>query len=288
MRNSRFSILQRILIKYRQFRYQGKNSSPFLSGDAFAEICDYSISRLSDLENLKGKRLSGSSVFCRSELLPTLIDSLQADARPRVLICGNSDFDFTEIPQGLYDHFDSIVLQNSFISDGEKIFTLPIGIENLSYGINGLPKNLRSMSNWNAREPRILVGPFSPTHPERVHLLEAANDSSVCKVLSHNQLTSAQYSEYVNNYRFVAAPRGNGVDTHRFWEALYRGAVPIVKRSPWSKSLSIYGIPYAEVDDWTANELSRVANEWKLDGFDPKSIPSLWIGYWKSKLRLNE
>lgn len=32
--------------------------------------------------------------------------------------------------------------------------------------------------------------------------------------------------------RYVVAPRGGGEDTHRAWEALYLGAVPIVKHSP--------------------------------------------------------
>ena len=30
----------------------------------------------------------------------------------------------------------------------------------------------------------------------------------------------------------VAAPRGNGLDTHRLWEALYLGCVPIVQAGP--------------------------------------------------------
>jgi hypothetical protein len=29
----------------------------------------------------------------------------------------------------------------------------------------------------------------------------------------------------------VICPRGNGIDTHRVWEALYLGVVPVVQRS---------------------------------------------------------
>lgn len=30
---------------------------------------------------------------------------------------------------------------------------------------------------------------------------------------------------------YVASPRGNGLDCHRFWESLYLGAIPIVEHS---------------------------------------------------------
>jgi hypothetical protein len=29
-------------------------------------------------------------------------------------------------------------------------------------------------------------------------------------------------------YKYVICPRGNGIDTHRVWEALYLGVVPVV------------------------------------------------------------
>ncbi|KAJ1448437.1 hypothetical protein M885DRAFT_501087 [Pelagophyceae sp. CCMP2097] len=35
----------------------------------------------------------------------------------------------------------------------------------------------------------------------------------------------------IATHKYVVAPRGNGVDTHRLWEALYLGCVPIVLRS---------------------------------------------------------
>ena len=41
-----------------------------------------------------------------------------------------------------------------------------------------------------------------------------------------------KYYQQVAAHRYVAAPRGNGLDTHRFWEALYLGCVPIVETGP--------------------------------------------------------
>lgn len=31
--------------------------------------------------------------------------------------------------------------------------------------------------------------------------------------------------------KYLASPRGNGIDCHRFWEAQYLGVIPVVKHS---------------------------------------------------------
>jgi len=46
----------------------------------------------------------------------------------------------------------------------------------------------------------------------------------------------------------VACPAGTGVDTHRFWEALYLGSVPIVLRGQLS---SMYqNLPVIQLNSW--------------------------------------
>ena len=47
--------------------------------------------------------------------------------------------------------------------------------------------------------------------------------------------------------RYVIAPRGGGEDTHRAWEALYLGVVPIVKHSPIDSVFE--GLPVHFVDE---------------------------------------
>lgn len=42
----------------------------------------------------------------------------------------------------------------------------------------------------------------------------------------------AQYLSELADHRFCLCVRGNGIDTHRFWESLYLGVVPIVINTP--------------------------------------------------------
>ena len=67
-------------------------------------------------------------------------------------------------------------------------------------------------------------------------------------VTAEESVSQEHYLEQIRKHRFVICPRGNGVDTHRMWETIYLGAIPIVKRdiahSDWMD------LPIVWVDDW--------------------------------------
>jgi hypothetical protein len=57
------------------------------------------------------------------------------------------------------------------------------------------------------------------------------------------------YLNELASCKFAAAPRGNGLDTHRLWESLYLGSYPIVKTSFLD---SLYAdLPVVIIEDWS-------------------------------------
>jgi len=58
-----------------------------------------------------------------------------------------------------------------------------------------------------------------------------------------------RYLSGLRSNSYVACPEGNGIDTHRLWETLYMGGVPIVRKSAYLSSL-LEGLPVLVVDDW--------------------------------------
>ena len=284
MSKSSFSLVQRLLIRGRQLKFRNSISSPFISGGALASICDFVINKESDLDAFVRHDRSSHIVFCRSDLAHELSRLSLTNGPRRTLIAGNSDYDFTALTQLPHNGFESFYLQNSLISNGKNIFTLPIGIENLSIGINGLPNNLKVTKDWNSRSTKVMVGPFSPTHTERKELLEVAEQETKVFEVIKVPLSPKRFAQEMNQYKFVACPRGNGIDTHRFWEALYRGSVPIVIASKWSKSLKYLDLPLIEVSDWTeaGNAIKEFANQ--SPPRLPSELKSLWLPYWKNLL----
>lgn len=62
---------------------------------------------------------------------------------------------------------------------------------------------------------------------------------------------SAHY-ERISRFKWTVCPRGAGQDTHRLWEALYLGSIPVVLKSPISTLYA--GLPVIELNSW--DELS--------------------------------
>jgi hypothetical protein len=258
--------------------FRNKTSSPFLSGDLFASLCDYSFDENFPQAN---KDLSlANSIFCQSDRAEEFLEKYWDQIRAKILVLGNSDRDFCNFELALPISVNKVFLQNSYISDGF-FHTLPIGIENLRYGRNGLP-NLFSKTYFSeSKSNRILVGPFSPTHFERQELMEWGNLNNSRIVFVNEYLLPKQLAKLSSTFRFVACPRGNGTDTHRFWETLYRGSIPVVKRSNWTKSIRLLGLPILELENWSFEEFQEKSGDFDNFAFDPTECEILWADHWK-------
>ena len=90
------------------------------------------------------------------------------------------------------------------------------------------------------------------------------------------------YIDEVYNHKFVASPPGNGVDTHRKWETLYLGSIPIEKRCP--NNTFYEDLPICFIDSWdqvTENFLNSeyeriIHNQWNLN--------KLKMPYWLAQI----
>ena len=71
------------------------------------------------------------------------------------------------------------------------------------------------------------------------------------------------YLDNIYNHRFVLCPEGNGIDTHRLWECLYMGTIPIVKAN---KNVRFYeDLPILMVNEWKIlQRLSLRRSGWDL------------------------
>ena len=278
------SITSAVTVRIRRIANRRRTSEPFLSGDFFASLADTVIEKL-PLESSTLEKLQKSEVvFVKSNLLEEFLLKYSSAISSRVIICGNSDYDFTqalEIPKSV----KRMYLQNSFITNNKDFFTLPIGIENLRISINGLPRLMKPGLPWNKRKKKVLVGPFSSTHPERESLEKSIQllVSQEIEIVKH-RLSPKDYSALMQQYQYVFCPRGNGVDTHRFWEALYRGAVPIVIESQWSRGIRHLKIPFIEITEPTETAILRGIRDFSGEVAEPSKYPTLWSDYWKREI----
>lgn len=279
-RPSRLKVLQTYTKRVIRWR---RNSSPYLSGDLFSDMSDVSMypprfrGKQPDLATIRSAKV----IFCPSDKLQDFFREFQSDISAQVIICGNSDYEFNELPVNIPNGVRQLFLQNSFISDHPLVTTLPIGIENLRWGVNGNPKNLTPGEAWPQRRNEILIGPFGLTHPIRLEVRKNFAQPIEGIKLIQSRLEPAQYARIANKTRYVAAIRGNGVDTHRHWETLYRGGIPVILRDAWSEGIRGHGLPFIEVTAWDAQQLHLITENDEDLGFNPARMPALWWPYWK-------
>ncbi len=120
---------------------------------------------------------------------------------------------------------------------------IPLGVEEARRATHNLPwlfPKHRPMIN------RIIIGPFAQTHRSRASL-DSKDSTKSIEVMSQ-RLSPRQYVKHTKDFRMVFCPRGNGIDTHRVWETLYRNSIPILIRSEWSEYFKNLGLPFFLID----------------------------------------
>lgn len=88
----------------------------------------------------------------------------------------------------------------------------------------------------------------------------------------------------IRNHKFVLCPRGYGVDTHRLWETLYLGSIPIVVRDPAMRDF--VDLPIAWIDDWTEVTPEWLESEYARITASAPPFPheKLRMSYWENKI----
>ena len=260
-----------------------RNSSPYISGDAFADLCDFVYNPPKWRNFNRNVSISeAKSIFCKSHELQEMLDLYSDKLIATVIVCGNSDFEFHSLPLGIPQSTQALFLQNSFISDNEFVFTIPIGLENFRLGVNGNPRFIRnSLVNGNSNR-KILFGPLSPTHPIREIVIERFDQDDPRWEFVSRRLSPKQYDVLTHKFQLIAAVRGNGVDTHRLWESLYRGLTPIVTMDHWWHSLHEFFPEVVTIAEWNPSDISEIPSP---ESFQPSKLPSLWMPFWEEKIR---
>lgn len=262
-------------------------SSPFLSGDSFRHFSNHVWEAQS--KTLRPEQIRvGDVIFCESDSFKECRDSLLSFVSvPYTLILGNSDENhfknFREELAGL--SFTEIFAQNLH-DEVEGITPLPIGLENRWRANHGKISKFGKMNlDVESKTFRIMSTFSIGTNPAvRGKAQEILGKNPL--VDSLGMISPKQHREALAQYAFIACPPGNGLDTHRTWEAMYRGSIPIVLDSFMNRYFQSLGLPifivetYEELSSLRENDLKTIfiANKHKFES------DALWLPYWKAQI----
>jgi hypothetical protein len=84
-------------------------------------------------------------------------------------------------------------------------------------------------------------------------------------------------------HKFMACPEGNGIDTHRTWECLYIGCIPVMKRSVFTSFFE--HLPICFVNNWEEITEDFLNKEYERISKIPWGRQELSFEYWKNKIK---
>lgn len=145
----------------------------------------------------------------------------------------------------------------NLLTEHPKLTPLPIGLANRQWPHGDLEAVARTVAP--AKRAGILHAAFTlDTHPDRERAWAAVTRAFPASALPDVTQPFAQYLADLARHRFCACPRGNGIDTHRFWECQYFGVVPVVERSTHTEMWAKRGLPMLLLDDWSELSADRL------------------------------
>ena len=118
--------------------------------------------------------------------------------------------------------------------------------------------------------------------------MEAASSFATLQVADTVcQCTPETYARYLTSileHKFVLCPEGNGVDTHRLWETLYLGRIPIVTRSVVTEAFA--SLPMVILDSWNDLSPALLVAYWEdfQAGRIPYTLNRLFMSFWKNRI----
>ena len=257
------------------------SSEPYISGDTFRKHADhvYDESKKFNPKNVKINDI----VFLSANLIEEYFYDIHKKIKNKyILISHNSDRNITEKDRTYID--DKIIFwyaQNLSIKQDKLIGSIPIGLENLRFQLNGVLNDFIEKPNIK-NQNKILASFSIATNPEkRENLMKIAKNNTIIDV--KNFANHKSYFEGLQLYKFNLCPEGNGLDTHRIWESVLAKSIPIMIRTSFTENLNSLGCPLMLLEDWVdLNKLTvQYLEQYYEDQLNNKNIsPILNINYW--------
>ena len=254
----------------------------YITGNRFIDICDMS----------KVK-------FCKTDFI------LEAQQYQNdILITHNSDYPITvDLYDIVHKNIKKWFAQNKNV-DSNKIVSVPIGLENIVLRVtpqsrlglhssrvkNALQKAkyIEKVARKKSTHDKLIYLNINPkTWPqERQYIIDIFKQKDW--VTYQKNVTWQQYYDSIATHKFVFSPRGNGIDCHRTWEALYLRTIPIVKTSICMDDFQ--DLPILFINNWDEINYNLLLSKYEKISNKKYDLSKMKISYWKDRITeaLNE
>ena len=227
------SIGDRLLDKLeeRQLYYSHRwrtSTFPYISGDSFLSIAGYAALR-SSRRIIERQALCHPSLrhvlFSEVPLEPETLRAFINSRKIKMIIHHNCDHPPSPQIRDLLHRKNVLLKSVNLLDPLSSEECIPLGIENLSYRRNSPLSEFSATPPFIQKENLFHISVRSNTNDavRKVFL-----DQITSINLTNRQLRRLDYYDLIRKSYYTLCPLGNGIDTHRFWEAIYKESIPVV------------------------------------------------------------
>lgn len=218
-------------------------SEPFVNGEDIKNLADHCF--WSDIHHPTGGDMSfsgGDIVFCKIDKVLDFFEKIRLTRKRIILITGEGDLPCDSFRQKFLPHNIFHWFATNVTHTHPRVTALPLGLGAMGDPVTLSWQQIIAGKKMGLTRERWLYVNFRPeTNPavrQPIHdYLKRA--SSIEPWITMEEAAGCGANQgYLKNlltHRFVLCPPGNGIDTHRLWESLAAGAVPIVIKTPAMK-----------------------------------------------------
>ena len=217
----------------------------FISGYFYHKLCHWILcpryTQIFDITKLKNNDL----VFLNLDYFESLVNYLNSNIinNKFVLVTQNSDRDFTKEMFEQIDKYVSKVFAINCDFQDAKVIKIPLGFNDHS------TEELENQSFDFIEKKNLIYMNFKLHHHiDRPICFDYFNQFEWVTVENQILPLNEFYSK-LKNFKYCLCPRGTGIDTHRVYESLLFGVIPIVKKSTLD---DLYQkLPVILVENWS-------------------------------------
>jgi hypothetical protein len=208
------------------------------------------------------------------------------------VITGHSDYPMIDAYVVKTTAVKNWFVQNNFTT-ASNVYSVPLGLMNdvQEYNCAHIHSNKKPFVEMSKKEKaptRLAYMNFNPaTYPtERVRVFEMFKDTPWLTVGSYNFSSNDARQKYIEetyDHKFSICPRGNGLDTHRLWEALYLRTIPIVIYHNHFKDMQ--DLPILFINDWSEVTEEFLNSKWEEMSTKEWNFDKLKMSWWENFIR---
>lgn len=232
-------------------------------------------------------------IFCKTEFVGELFKVLRKKCNYKniKLITHQSDLKITNRLYNSKPNCISKWYSSNVDNPKDDLIPIPLGIANFhSKNLNQtqFSNNLHPNDFFKEKENLLYLNfNINTNFGHRKDLYDKFSEFSWVS-LNKTPVSLNDYKDKMQSHKFVLAPWGNGIDTHRFWEILYSGSIPVVKKHPIYESFT--SVPkiivnnYSEItDSFLLSEFSKLKSN--INSF---TLNDLNMDDWEKRIKFNK